>query len=430
MQKKVAVIGAGAMGLAAAHYAIELGHDVTVFEASPEAGGMAAHFDFDGLSIERFYHFVCKADQPLFNLLRELDMEEKMLWRDTGMGFFFDGTLHKWGDPLSLLRFPHLSWLSKFRYGLHAFFSTRRSDWSRLDGLFAHEWLRKWVGDEAFRICWEKLFDLKFYQYKDQISAAWIWTRIKRVGTSRKSLFQEQLGYIEGGSETLIKALVKRIETAGGKVHLNSPVQRIVLNEQKDQIHGLEINNEVLSFDEIISTAAIPHIVDTLQELPNETVEQYRRLPNIGVVCVVHKLRKSITDYFWLNINDDRMHIPGIVEFSRLRPMGDDHVVYIPYYVPITNEIFQRPDETFVEETKVYLKQINPQLTDEDFISCRIGRLKFAQPICGPNFLSDLPNLSPNVKGLQIADTSYYYPEDRGISEGIRLAKEMAANVS
>ncbi len=38
--KKVAVIGAGPAGLTAAYYLRKLGHDVTVYEAMPEAGGM------------------------------------------------------------------------------------------------------------------------------------------------------------------------------------------------------------------------------------------------------------------------------------------------------------------------------------------------------------------------------------------------------
>jgi len=66
---RVLVIGAGAMGLAAAYHAVKAGHDVTVLEAAAEAGGMAAHFDLGGISIERFYHFVCKADRPTFELL-------------------------------------------------------------------------------------------------------------------------------------------------------------------------------------------------------------------------------------------------------------------------------------------------------------------------------------------------------------------------
>ena len=97
--KRVAVIGAGAMGLATAYYLQKAGHTVTVFESDSVPGGMAAHFDFDGLSIERFYHFVCKADQPLFDLLNELGLEDAMQWRDTSMGFYFDGKLYPWGDP-------------------------------------------------------------------------------------------------------------------------------------------------------------------------------------------------------------------------------------------------------------------------------------------------------------------------------------------
>lgn len=74
---RLVVIGAGAMGLAAAYHAAKAGHQVDVLEAAPDAGGVAAHFDFDGLSIERFYHFVCKADQPTFRLLKELGLADE-----------------------------------------------------------------------------------------------------------------------------------------------------------------------------------------------------------------------------------------------------------------------------------------------------------------------------------------------------------------
>ncbi len=37
--------------------------------------------------------------------------------------------------------------------------------------------------------------------------------------------------------------------------------------------------------------------------------------------------------------------------------------------------------------------------------------------------------IESEIRGLQIADTSSYYPEDRGISEGVRVAREMAARI-
>ena len=69
--------------------------------------------------------------------------------------------------------------------------------------------------------------DLKFYEYADNVSAAWIATRIRRVGNSRRNLLQEELGYIEGGSQTLVDALMRSIAAQGGRVHLATPAERI-----------------------------------------------------------------------------------------------------------------------------------------------------------------------------------------------------------
>ena len=121
------------MGLSTAYFAAKAGHQVTVLEADDRIGGTAAHFDFDGLSIERFYHFVCKADIPTFNLLEELGLGEKMQWRPTSMGYFIDGKIYPWGNPLALLTFPKLDPVSKFRYGLQMFLSTKRTRWRDLD---------------------------------------------------------------------------------------------------------------------------------------------------------------------------------------------------------------------------------------------------------------------------------------------------------
>jgi protoporphyrinogen oxidase len=60
------------MGLAVAYRALKRAHDVTLLEAAPEAGGMAAHFDFGVCQSSATYHFVCKSDEATFDLLAEL----------------------------------------------------------------------------------------------------------------------------------------------------------------------------------------------------------------------------------------------------------------------------------------------------------------------------------------------------------------------
>ncbi len=187
---RVAVIGAGAMGLAAAYRAAKNGHEVELFEAAPEPGGMAGHFDFDGISIERFYHFICHTDYPTFALMEELGLKDKLRWRSTSMGFFNGNKLHPWGDPISLLRLPSLSMIDKLRYGIFAFICSRRNAWPAIENESAKSWIVRWCGASIYDRFWKPLFDLKFYEYADNISAAWIWTRIRRIGRSRKSIFR------------------------------------------------------------------------------------------------------------------------------------------------------------------------------------------------------------------------------------------------
>jgi protoporphyrinogen oxidase len=132
---------------------------------------------------------------------------------------------------------------------------------------------------------------------------------------------------------------------------------------------------------------------------------------------------------FWINTNDPRIEVPGLIEFSNLRPLGADHVVYTPYYMPVTNPKWALSDQALIEESFGYLKMINPRLTDADRVASSVARLRHAQPVCPPGFAAMLPPVQSAIAGLQIADTSTYYPEDRGIAESVRIAKEMAAHV-
>jgi len=424
-KNKLLVIGAGPMGLAAAYYAQKRGVEVEVIEAAPVAGGMAVHFDFDGVSIERFYHFCCLSDYDTFALMDELGL--KMQWRTTRMGYYVDGKLYRWGDPVSLLTFPKLNPIEKLRYGLLAFSSTKRNDWQRLDKITARDWLVGWCGERVYNKIWRKLLSLKFYEYTDDISAAWLWQRISRVGRSRKSLLEEKLGYIEGGSEPLVKALIAAIEAKGGKVKLGNGATRFLIKD--GAVTGVELRDgTVAEASQVISTVPLPYVPGLLADAP-ELARRYEGFENVGVACVILKLARSVSPNFWVNVSDERMAIPGFVEFSNLRPLPET-IVYVPYYMPTTNPKFSNSDEDFIQESFGYLKLINPALTDADLLGARVGRLKHAQPVCGVNFATQIPAAQTGVAGLQIADTSFYYPEDRGVSESIKFAKGMVAELA
>ena len=424
--KKIVVLGAGPMGLAVAYQLARDGHKPVIFEADDRVGGMTAAFDFSGLMIERYYHFHCISDHAFLKILDELGLADQMRWVETKMGYWYRNKLQPWGNPIALLKFSGLSFGAKFRYGLHAFLCTKRNDWKPLDNIEATSWIKRWVGAEAYEVIWRRLFDYKFYEYTDNLSAAWIWSRIRRIGRSRYNLFKEKLGYLEGGSNTLLQALKKDIEFNGGKIVLNSPVSKIVIDSKK--VIGIEIEGKLQKFDKVISTIPLPYIPSLIPDLPKDILLKFKAQKNIAVVCVIVKLKKSLTENFWLNTNDDDMDIPGIVEYTNLRPL-DQHIVYVPFYMPGEQPKFKDDNSVFINKVRRYMQKINPHLKDNDFIDMRASRYRYAQPICDPGYLNKLPPVALPIDGLWVADTSYYYPEDRGISESIDFGRKLAKTI-
>ncbi|MBB5047011.1 protoporphyrinogen oxidase [Rhodopseudomonas rhenobacensis] len=420
---RIVVLGAGPMGLAAAQRAVRLGHQVDLIEADSKVGGMAAHFDFSGVSIERFYHFICKSDAPTFELMAELGIADKMRWANTSMAYYTHGKVHRWGDPISLLRFPHLTMVEKFRTGLQMFLTTKARNFDAIEQLTSRQWIERGSGKSVYDKLWKRLQELKFYEFADHVAASWIATRIKRIGNSRKSIFQEQLGYIEGGSETLVETIADDIRRGGGRIHLGTPAERVLV--ENGAVRAVRAGGREFAADAVIATVPIPLVNQLVPDLPQALQDKYAAIRNIGVVCLLFKLRKSVTPHFWLNIVADDIEIPGLIEFSNLRPVGET-IVYVPYYMPVTQPKWGWADQQFLDEAFGYIKRINPNITDADLIDAKVGRLRYAQPICEPNFADKLPPIQTPIAGLQIADTCYYYPEDRGVAESIRLGRRMA----
>lgn len=418
-----AVIGAGPMGLAAADRLAQAGHRVTVVEADDRLGGMSAAFDFDGLRLERYYHFICKTDYPLFETLREFGLSERLKWTDTELGFYYNGQWYDWGKPLALLRFPHLSLADKVKFSLHVLRTKAVTDWTELDKLQATDWIRNAIGERAYKVLWERLFELKFFEHMHNMSAAWIGTRIKRVALSRKSLLQEQMGYLQGGSQVLLDAYEQRLRAKGAEIKLSAPVRRVLT--ENGRVTGLELGRETLAADRVLSTVPLRYVPRLAPDLRLDERQRIESIDNIPVACVLLKLRKPATKYFWMNVNDPRIEVPGFIEYSNLNPLPEK-IVYVPYYMPKTHPKWAWDDERLLEEATGYLLLTQPHLKREDIIARHVSRYEYAQPLCPPGFYDKLPSMKTSLEGFFMADTSYYYPEDRSINESIRVGWDLA----
>ena len=102
MKQRIAVLGAGPMGLAVAYQLVQDGYQPVLFEVDDRVGGMTATFDFNGLEIERYYHFHCISDHAFLQVLEELNITDKMRWVETKMGYWYQGRLQPLGQPDSV----------------------------------------------------------------------------------------------------------------------------------------------------------------------------------------------------------------------------------------------------------------------------------------------------------------------------------------
>jgi hypothetical protein len=93
--------------------------------------------------------------------------------------------------------------------------------------------------------------------------------------------------------------------------------------------------------------------------------------------------------------------------------------------MPADHPDYQRPDQAFIAAAWRCLQAIQPSLAAADLLASHCSRYRFAQPVCGTHFQDTLPPLQP-FPGVLTADTTAYYPEDRGISESIGFGRALA----
>ncbi len=426
-RRRAVVIGGGPAGLRAAHGLAKGGLDVILLEHSAILGGLAGSFDVQGVRIEKYYHFICKGDDDLVSTLDELGLGEKLRWRSSRMAYFVDGRLYPFLTPMELLRFAPLSLADRLRAGVAVKLAQRMKE-EDLAPRKAIPWLKRMFGDEAYRVIWEPLMRFKFAEHADEVSAAWIWARMVRLSRSRTSPFREDLGYVEGGSSTVLQALGTDLQRRGHRVVLNAPVEQILIDDGR--VSGVRTGGQTLPAEVVISTATTSRFRQlTAGGLRGEYVEKLEKIPTIGIFCLFLRLSRSLTPFFWVNANDPRVPFAGMIEYTNLNPvpeLGGDHVLYVPQYLSASDPRYAQSDEEVLRKYTDALALIHPAFDRSWIRFSAVFRDRYAQPICLTDYRETTPGFSTPVKGLYLTDSCQLHPHDRSISGSFGLGRQAA----
>ncbi len=424
----VVIIGAGFCGLAAAYELGKQGIRTTVLERDAEIGGLAGSFEVNGVQLEKFYHHWFTNDEYVMRLIEELGKQDQVLVRPTRTGMYYASNLFKLSTPLDLLRFSPLPFLDRIRLGLLALRARRVKDWRSLEDRTAADWLREMGGERVYEIVWEPLLRGKFGEVAEEVSAVWFWNKLKLRGGSRGKGGEEQLAYYRGGFAALAEAMAEAIRAQGGEIITNVPVSQLQVDSGR--VTGIIAGNDVILADAVIATPALPIIADLVEpHVPEEYAAQLRGIRYLANICVVLELDCSLSDTYWLNVNDPGFPFIGVIEHTNFEPPATydgRHIVYLSKYLPESDALYQMADEEVVDFTLEHLARMFPELKRKWVLGAHVWRARHSQPIVERRYSQLIPHNQTPIDGLYLATMAQIYPEDRGTNYAIGQGRSAA----
>ena len=300
----VLVIGGGLAGLSCGKYLADAGCAPTVIERGKALGGkVSAWRDDDGDWIETGLHIFFGAYPNVMNLFRELDIEDRLQWKEHAMTFAmkdYPGEFTKFYFPPALpapLNMGYailsndkmLTWSEKLRTGapLVPMLVGGQDYIDAQDELSCEEWMKKnfmpkRVRDELF-IAMGKALD---FIDADKLSMTVILTAMNRFINETHG---SKTAFLDGNQpDRLCAPMAEHIErVGGGKVITDAPMQEILVDADGN-VEGVKMRDgQIMTADHYVS--AMP--VDALKlKLPDvwKAMPFFRQLNELEGIPVIN----------------------------------------------------------------------------------------------------------------------------------------------
>lgn len=425
----VAIVGGGFSGLAAAYEFACAGKRVVVIEKDAELGGLAGGFKVGEHVLEKFYHHWFSNDVHVMRLISEMGLESNVLLRPTRTGMYYANQFFRLSSPLDLLRFQALPFIDRIRLGAAVLRVRMIRDWRPLEKISARQWLLGLCGRRAYDVVWDPLLVGKFGALAEEVSAAWFWKKLVLRGGSRGRAGEEILAYYRGGFAALADAVADRITSLGGDVMRSTGVTGLMVHGD-GMAGGVETTAGAVAARHVLITTPLPVTADLLAgHVPWDYARSLRRIRYLANVCLVLSLKRSLSDTYWLNVNDPEFPFVGVIEHTNFEPSesyGGRHIVYLSKYLPSDAELYRMPDGQLLEFALPHLKRMFPEFEPSWILDWHVWRAEHAQPIAETNYSELIPDRATPLPNVHITSMAQIYPEDRGTNYAIREGRETA----
>jgi len=440
---KVIVVGGGMAGMGAAYQLLGRGHEVVLYEASPEFGGQVRTFEVGGGRLEIFYHHLFRSDTEAVRMIEELGLGDDLAWIDSNVGLHGGGKNYPFVGALDLVKFSRVSLLSRVRLGLTALWLRRVKDYHQYEGVRAAQWIRAKVGQEGYDRVWGPLLRAKFSEHAEDVSMVWFWGKIYLRFASRPKgglpivgslLAKEQLGYLKGSFGRLVDALVAACRARGGCLEAGQPVERVLIEDGRAVGVVLPDGREERA-DAVLATVPsglFQRIVPDLAERGPDGKRYAEMLEAVQyqwATVLVLSLDRPVSDIYWLTMTDDDAPFVVAVEQTNFLPpstYGGNHILYLSDYMSPGDPMVEMTADQLFDLYEPWIRRISPDF-DRSWVREKwLYKDRAGQPVVRVGYHEIIPPHRSPVPGLYLANTTQIYPEDRGQNYSLRLGRRVA----
>lgn len=431
---KIAIIGAGATGLAAAYELCKHGHQVVIYEKDSFLGGHASTFQIGDTHLERGYHHWFTNDTNIIDLVDEIGLGHQIRWVEPKVGTLYDGKIYNFVTPVDLLKFTPLKLIDRLRLGLSTFYLQLQKRWRNFEHITAVEWLSKYAGKQAYEIFWRPMLRGKFgdNHYKN-VGMAWVWGKIHtRVASRNRGMMKEKLGYPIGSFGEIFEKLQQIIIEQGGEFNLSTQIHEIII--ENNRATGVRINLSdkkymVEKFDAIIVTTPSHIFSKLVPSLPHDYATKLMNLNYLSAVIMILILKHPLSKMYWLNIADRSIPFVGVIEHTNLissKFYNNKHIVYLSNYLDTNNPLYNMDHNELLQEYIPHINKINPQFELSWIETSYHYKINDAQPIIETNYSSKILDHKTPFDFLYLANTTQIYPQDRGTNYSVKIGQTVA----
>jgi protoporphyrinogen oxidase len=418
------------MGLTIALRLAERGQRVTVFEAAPEIGGLAAAWKLNDVTWDKHYHVTLLSDSWTRGLLATIGLESQMKWVVTRTAFHIDGRLAPLSSAIDYLRLPGIGPVAKARLAATILYASRVQNWEKLEQIPVDRWLTRLSGRRAFERVWKPLLMAKIGRQYESASTAFIWATIQRLYAARRAgLKREMFGFVPGGYATVLARCATHLEGLGVTLRTATPIRQIVpsLGElQIDTPSGSE------RFDRVVVTTTpkvAARLCATLTEAEQRALEAIRYQ---GIVCVSLLLDAPISDAYLTYLASEETPITAVVDMSAFvgtEQIGNHGLVYLPRYAPADDPVFTLSDDEIIGRFSAALESVYPEFASRRVHCARISRVSEVFPLPTLGYSRHLPAPETSVPGLFLVSSAHIVNGTLNVNDTVRVAEGAAESL-